>query len=393
MSQASRRIRVMRIIARLNIGGPSIHVSLLTERLPKDAYETMLVVGTLSSDEGDMSYYATERNVEPVLVPNLRREVSLLQDLRVLGAMRQLIRQYQPDVVHTHTAKAGFIGRLAARLEGVPVVVHTFHGHVFKGYFGAAKSRAFVMMERTAARWADTIITLTDSLRRELVEEYRITRKGHITVLPLGLDLEKFAAMGRFNGEFRQEYGIPADAPLIGSVGRFVPVKNHRLFINAAKLILEQKPDACFVLVGDGEERAPMEKYVEQLGLSDHFVFCGWVKNTKRVYADLNVKVISSHNEGTPVTLIEALSVGCPVVSTDVGGVRDMLEGGKFGRLVPPNDAQAMANAIIETLDTPYDPEPAQQAMLRRYGIDRLIRDIDGLYQGLLTRKKANPRA
>ncbi len=393
MPQNSRRIRVMRIIARLNIGGPSIHVSLLTERLPKETYETMLVVGVLEEQEGDMSYYAAERNLDPVLVPNLRREISPVQDLRVLSAVRKLIREYQPDVVHTHTAKAGFIGRLAARLEGVPVVVHTFHGHVFKGYFSPLKSQAFVQMERLAARWADTIITLTDSLRRELVETYHITRKGHITVLPLGLDLEPFVKVHRHNGAFRAANSIPTDAPLIGNVGRFAPVKNHRLFVDAAKLVLDKKPDAYFVLAGDGETRADIEAYIGKLGIAERVIITGWIKDTMSVYADLNVKVISSKNEGTPVTLIEALTTGCPVVSTNVGGVSEMLDGGSFGMLVPPDNPDAMAAAIIQTLDNPYDPEPARQAMVNRYGIDRLVRDIDGLYQGLLTRKRANPRS
>ncbi len=392
MTQTTRRIRVMRIIARLNIGGPAIHVSLLTEKLPADAYETMLVTGSLSHDEGDMSYYAAAREVTPVVLSELQREIDLFQDLRALSAMRRLIREYQPDVVHTHTAKAGFVGRLAARLEGVPVVVHTFHGHVFKGYFNAVKSKLFVLMERLAARWADTIITLTDSLRRELVNQYHITRKGHITVLPLGLDLTPFVEAPRKSGTFRQAWDIPPEAPLIGIVARLAPVKNHRLFLETAQRILQQRPDAYFAIVGDGEDGDMLRAYAAELEIAERVVFTGWQKDTAAVYSDIDVKVISSKNEGTPVTIIEALAAGCPVVSTDVGGVRDMLEGGTFGRLVPYGDPDALATAVLETVDTPPDPDPAQQAMVNRYGIDRLVRDIDGLYQGLLTKKRVNPR-
>jgi glycosyltransferase involved in cell wall biosynthesis len=392
MSKTTRPIRVMRIIARLNIGGPSIHVTLLTERLPAEVYETRLVVGSLSKGEGDMSYYAAERRIEPLVVPNLRREVSPLQDLRVLIAIRRLIREYQPDVVHTHTAKAGFIGRLAAKWEGVPVIVHTFHGHVFEGYFGPLKSRTFVWLEKLAATWADTIITLTDSLRRELVEEYHITRKGHITVLPLGLDLEPFTTIPRKSGAFRQQWGIPQDAPLVGHVGRLAQVKNQYLLLSAAQQVLQQKPDAYFVIVGDGAERENLKAYAATLGIADKVIFTGWQKETASIYADMDVKVISSKNEGTPVTIIEALATGCPVVATNVGGVSDMLDGGSLGMLVHPGSADDLAAAIVHVLDNPPDPEIARQAMVNRYGIDRLVKDIDGLYQGLLTRKQANPQ-
>ncbi|MEM6528972.1 MAG: glycosyltransferase, partial [Chloroflexota bacterium] len=276
-------------------------------------------------------------------------------------------------------------------LEGVPVIVHTFHGHVFRGYFGPLKTRLFISLERMAARWADTIITLTNSLRRELVEDYGITSKGHITVLPLGLDLHPFVVAKRKSGKFLRGWNLPTDAPIIGHVGRMAPVKNQRLYFDAAKLVLEQKPDAHVVLIGEGEDSEMLHSYVKEIGIADRVTFTGWQKDTAAVYADLDVKVISSRNEGTPVTLIEALAAGCPVVSTDVGGVRELLDGGVFGRLVPDGDARAMADAILETLDNPPAPETAREAMINRYGIDRLVRDIDGLYRGLLTKKNVNP--
>lgn len=392
MPDNTNRIRVMRIIARLNIGGPAIHVSLLTQRLDRTQYDTRLVVGNISADEGDMTYYAESLGVQPDVVPNLQREVNPIQDVRVLLAIYRLMREYQPHVVHTHTAKAGFIGRLAAKLAGVPVIVHTFHGHVFKGYFGPAKTQVFLWLERWAARYSDTIITLTDSLRRELSEEYRITRKSRMTVLPLGLDLEAFARVERKTGAFLRAWGIPEDAPVVGIVARMAPVKNHALFVEAARLIHDQRPAVRFVVVGDGDTRAEIEAQVARYGLTDVFTFTGWLQGTPDVYADLDVKVITSHNEGTPVTLIEALTAGCPVVSTDVGGVGELLEGGTFGALVPAGDAEAVAGAVLETLDNPPDPELARRAMIHRYGIDRLVRDIQSLYLGLLMRKGLDPR-
>jgi glycosyltransferase involved in cell wall biosynthesis len=388
----NNRIRVMRIIARLNIGGPAIHVSLLTQRLDPEAYETQLVVGSLSPDEGDMSYYAEQLQVEPIVIPGLKREISPLQDIRVLQSLYQQMKAYQPHVVHTHTAKAGFLGRLAARLAGVPVVVHTFHGHVFSGYFGTVKTQVFIWLERLAARLSDTIITLTDSLRRELAEDYRITRKSHMTVLPLGLDLDLFANTPRKTGAFLREFNLPEDAPTVGIVARLAPVKNHWLFLQAVEKIREQRPDVRFLIVGDGDNRADLEAYVKSHNLSDVVTFTGWQRDTHLIYADLDVKVITSVNEGTPVTLIEALAVGCPVVATDVGGVGELLDGGKFGRLVPLGDVDALVTAILDVLDNPPDPEPARHAMIQRYGIDRLVRDIQSLYLGLLMRKGLDPR-
>ncbi len=325
-------IRIMRIIARLNVGGPAIHVALLTEKLGAPTYVSTLVCGTVGADEGDMQYYAEAHGVQPVIIPELGRSLNPLRDLVTIWKVYQLIRQYQPDVVHTHTAKAGFVGRIAAWLAGVPVIVHTFHGHVFHGYFSPTTTRVFILLERMTARMSDTVITLTEGLRRELADEYHIARKSKITVLPLGLDLQPFADTARKNGAFRREYAIPANAPLIGIVGRLVTVKNHALFLDAAARIRAQRPDARFVIVGDGDLRAELEAQVDALGLRDAVVFTGWVRDVAPVYADLDVNVISSVNEGTPVSVIESLAAGCPVVATAVGGLPDLLDRGRTGR-------------------------------------------------------------
>jgi glycosyltransferase involved in cell wall biosynthesis len=258
------------------------------------------------------------------------------------------------------------------------VIVHTLHGHVFQGYFSPTMTRVFIQLERLAARMSDTVITLTEGLRRELVEQYRITRASHITVLPLGLDLAPFAA----------GCAIPADAPLIGIVGRLVPVKNHRLFFEAAAQIKSQRPDARFVVVGDGEMRGEVEAQVDSLNLRESVVFTGWIQDVAPVYADLDALAISSLNEGTPVSVIEALAAGCPVVATAVGGLPDLLDRGALGALVPPGDAEALASALIRVIDQPPDGEKAQKLILDRYSIDRLVRDLDSLYRGLLAKKR-----
>lgn len=386
MSQAQRPIRIMNLIARLNVGGPAVAVTHLTEQLTAPDYESMLVCGTIEPGEGDMTYYALERGVTPVVIPELGRTLSMTRDIRTLWKIYKLIKEVKPDVVHTHAAKAGFVGRVAAWLAGVPVIVHTFHGHVFRGYFSPAKTQFFITLERITARMSDTVITLSDGLRRELAEEYHITRKGRITVLPLGLDLTYLTKMPRKTGDFRKLYNIPADAPLVGIVGRITPIKNHPLFLEAALKIREKLPNAHFVIVGDGETRAMIEALVDQLGLRNCMTFTGWQKDVGHVYSDLDVMVISSVNEGTPVTVIEALAAGCPVVATAVGGLPDLLDHGKLGKLVDQN-ASSLATAIVDTLANPPDGREAQSLMVDRYGIERLVKDLDGLYRGILAKK------
>lgn len=380
-------IRVMNIIARLNVGGPAIHVVLLTAALGAPKYESVLVCGNIEAGEGDMMYYAEAKDVKPIVIPELGRSLNPLRDVITIWKVFRLIRQCKPDVVHTHTAKAGFVGRVAAWLAGVPVIVHTFHGHVLHGYFSRVKTTVFLWMERLTARISDAIITLTDSLRQELADTYRVTHKDHIVILPLGLDLETFKTHPRKQGIFRKAWNIPTDAPLIGIIGRLVPIKNHLLFVEAAAKVLQQLPTAHFVIVGDGETRTTVEQRIAELGLGLAVIFTGWQKELAPIYSDLDVSVISSDNEGTPVSIIESLVAGCPVVSTAVGGVPEMLEQGRLGALTQPNDADALAETIVSTLKSSPDPKIGREAMLRRYGLESVIQQIDQLYEALLTKK------
>jgi glycosyltransferase involved in cell wall biosynthesis len=384
---STRPTRILRVIARLNVGGPAIHVTLLAHKLGPPDYESLLVCGHVEPGEGDMQYYAERHGVHPVIIPELGRALHPVRDVIAVWKLYQLIRQFQPDVVHTHTSKAGFVGRLAARLAGVPVIVHTFHGHVFHGYFSWPKTQLFLWLERLTARMSDSIITLTEGLRRELADAYHVTRKSRIMVLPLGLDLEEFARMSRKTGAFRKDWGVAADAPLIGIVGRLAAVKNHGLFLEAALRVRARFPDARFVIVGDGETRPAVEAQVDALGLRDAVIFTGWQRDLVPTYSDLDMLVISSTSEGTPVSVIEALAAGCPVVATAIGGVPDLLDHGELGRLVKSSDPDVLAQAMIETLQQPPDGRRAQALMLDRYGIDRLVRDLDSLYRGLLAKK------
>jgi glycosyltransferase involved in cell wall biosynthesis len=382
------KIKILRVISRMNIGGPAIHVTLLTEKLQAPDYESILVTGSLGAEEGDMMYYAHEHGVSPVIIPHMARSLNPFRDFMTFWRLYRLMVKHKPDIVHTHTSKAGFVGRWAAKLAGVPVIVHTFHGHTFHSYFSPAVSRVFITLEQITAKISDTIIALTQGLRRELTETYHITRKERMIVLPLGLDLERFARTPRKEGKFREAWGIPADAPLIGIAGRFVPIKNHPMFLEAAAMIKAQKPNAHFVMVGDGELRHQVEAKIKELGLTGSITLTGWQEDMTLPYADMNVFVMTSLNEGTPVTVIEALAAGCPVVATAVGGLPDLLDGGAFGTLVPSRDVEALTKAILQMLDNPPNTTAAQNAMLDRYGIDRLVRDLDSLYKGLLTRKR-----
>lgn len=382
-----RPIRVMRIIARLNVGGPALHVTLLTERLRPPEFESTLVCGRIGPGEGDMAYLAEERGITPVYVPELGRELHPLRDLVTLIKLWRLMRRLKPDVVHTHTAKAGFVGRWAAWLARVPVRVHTFHGHVFHGYFGAAKTRFFLALERLTARLTDRLITISPALRDELSGVYRVAPAEKFAVVPLGLELAQYAAALRGMGTLRAAHQIPPDAPLIGIVGRIVPIKNHALFLEMASRVLQSQPDAYFLIVGDGEERPAIEALADRLGLRTRAVFTGWMRDLVPVFSDLDLLVLSSNNEGTPTAIMQALAAGVPVVSTAVGGVPDLLRGGAWGRLVPPGDADGLAEAVLSALrDSALDPA-IREAVLAEYDAARLADSLAALYRTLLAAK------
>lgn len=387
-----RPIRIMYIISRLNIGSPAMHVTLLTERMAAAGYETLLVAGLHDPNGGDMDYFARAHGITPVYMPHVGQSLNPFTNLRAIYDLYQLMRQHNPDIVHTHLALAGFVGRMAARLAGVPVIVHTFHTHTFREHFNPASIQIFMIMERLTTSFTDAIITLTQNLRHDLVDVYRIAGKGRVSTLPLGLDLSLFANTPRHQGHFRQQWNIPAEAPLIGIVGRLVHVKNHALFLRAAALVHEQLPACRFVIVGDGETRRDVEAQIAALGLQDVVLLTGWQNDLTALYSDLDLLVNSSITEGTPTPVMEALTAGCPVVATAVGGVPDMLDHGRLGMLVFSDDAGSLADAMLLALRDPQTAPQAREIMLNRYGIDRLITDLDSLYHGLLTKKGRSSR-
>jgi glycosyltransferase involved in cell wall biosynthesis len=383
LSTSDDRIRVVRIIARLNVGGPALHTVLLTQRLDPERYDGRLVTGVPDSAEGD---YLALRNLaleRLVRVPTLGRELNVRRDVRALADLVRLLRAVRPHVVHTHTAKAGMLGRLAAILTGVPIRVHTFHGHVFDGYFSPAKTRAFLALERALARRTHRILTVSDSVGAELLA-LGIGRPDQVTVVPLGLDLEPFAHAEQHRGGLRRELRLAADAPLVGIVARLVPIKAHEVFLAAAARIAEHVPACRFVVVGDGERRAELAALAARAGIADRCVFLGWRADLAHIHADLDVAVLTSRNEGSPVALIEAMAAGLPVVATAVGGVPDLVTEGVHGHLVPTDDAPGIAAATIALLRDPARRRSfgaaGRERALARHGAARLLADVDQVY-------------
>ncbi|MGH8069237.1 MAG: glycosyltransferase family 4 protein [Candidatus Entotheonellia bacterium] len=387
------RIKVLRVIARLNIGGPAVHVVLLTADMDRARFDSILVSGSENPGEGSMLDYALSHGVQPVILPEIVGEFSLgPRELKALVRLYHVIRRERPHIVHTHTAKAGFIGRLAARLAHVPVIIHTFHGHVLHGYYSSLKTHLLRRMERGLAYLTDCIIAVSEGVKQDLVA-YGVAAAEKIQVVPLGLELEPFFNGHEEKGVFRRECHLNGVQRLVGIVGRLFPIKNHRLFLDAAALVAQQEPAAHFVIVGDGVLRSDIERHARSLGLADRVIFTGWRRDLPHIYNDLDVLAVTSNNEGTPVSAIEAMAAGCPVVATKVGGLPDLIREGETGYLVPPGDARAVATALLRVLHQPGMArrmgETGRMAVRERFSAQRLITDMEQLYLGLLERKRA----
>ncbi len=382
-----RPVRIARVIARLNIGGPAQHTILLTAGLDRARFTTTLVTGVVGPAEGDFMEAARARGVNPIVIPELGRSIRPARDLTALVTLIRLFRRLRPDIVHTHTAKAGALGRLAARIAGVPVTVHTFHGHVLDGYFPPAVTRLFLGMERALARRTDRLVTVSPRLRAELLA-MGIGRPEQVTVIPLGLDLERFRRARPEQPALRVSLGLRAEVPLLGIVGRLVPIKDHATLFRALALLDAHGPPAHLVVVGDGEERRRLEALANRLDLGARIHFLGWRTDLETILKELDVVVCASRNEGTPVALIEAMAAGVPVLSTDVGGVADLVAHGETGWLVRPGDPPSLAEAIRHLLDDEALrarlAAAGRTAALDRHGVDTLIRRVETLYTELL---------
>ena len=405
----NKKINVLRVVSRLNIGGPSIHCSILTKGLRKTHFNSKILIGKTSPHEGDMSYLINGDNGSLLKVPDLQREINIINDIRAFYKIFKIVFKEQPDIVHTHMAKAGAVSRAAVFIHNLVSykkikTVHTFHGNVLTGYFNPRKSKFFIGIEKALAKVTDAIIAISQTQKWELTQKYSLASDDKVHIINLGFDLTRFSNGNRNGkGKLRSSMGVKDDTLLIGIVGRLVPIKNHVLFMDSAKLIMEKLPDKDirYAIIGDGELREPLESYTGKIGIRKNVVFYGWEKEIQKIYADIDMLMLTSNNEGTPVSIIEAMASCVPVVTTGVGGVKDLL--GRIetsssvdsdfsvcerGILCPKGNAEALANGIkyLVENDNHHLIQKARDFVFENYTDQRLIERVEKLYENLIRR-------
>lgn len=392
--------KVLRIINRLNLGGPTYNAAYLSKYIDPD-FDTLLVSGMKDETEKSSEFIVKNLDLYPVYIPEMYRELNPFKDYKSYFRIRKIIEEYKPDIVHTHAAKAGAVGRLAASHAGVPVIVHTFHGHVFHSYFNPVKERMFLEIERYLAKRTTAIISLSQKQKEELVDTFRIAPASKFEIIPLGFDLNKFATdKDEKRKSFRKEYNIDEDEIAIGIVGRLVPIKNHELFFRAIHKVTQKstKKVRAFV-IGDGEERANLELLATQLGLTFNnenktekhpLTFTSWIEQIDVSNAGMDIIALTSKNEGTPVSLIEAQASGKPIVSTDVGGIQNIVSSGQTALLSKSGDVDAFASNLLKLVENDalrYSmSNQGSEFVMEHFSYQRLCRDMAGLYRRLLTK-------
>jgi glycosyltransferase involved in cell wall biosynthesis len=402
----NEKIRVLTIHNRLHLGGPIFIVAYLTKYLPADIYETKLVMGPPLPDEISADFFLEKENVPFILVKEMIRSVDPLNDIKAFIKIRKIIKEFKPHIVHTHTAKAGTLGRLAAWSCGVPVTFHTFHGHVFHSYFSAPVNFGIKLFERTLARFTSRIVTISEKQKLEICGEFNIVSPDRCPVIPLGFDLDKF----RENPEerrttFREKYSLQDDEVAIGIIGRFAPIKNHMLLFRAIKLLKHQQPGLYSKLVifcvGDGELKSEFQSFldteniqyseIERKFSGGGVIFTSWVRQVEIIMPGFDLVVLTSDNEGTPLSLIEAQAAGVAVLSTEVGGVEDVVNKGETGWLVPKNDPQALMETITLALSNKQTlaekGKNGRDWVLQKFSYQRLVDDTHEHYQRILQQK------
>jgi glycosyltransferase involved in cell wall biosynthesis len=394
--------KVLRILNRLIIGGPSKNAVYLS-RYMKPEFDTMLVIGGKEDHEQDAEFLATANHIEPVCIPEMKRPVSFKEDWKAYQKLKTVIKEFKPDIVHTHAAKSGALGRLAAKHCGVPVIVHTFHGHVFHSYFNSLKTNFFIRTERYLAGFSDAIVAISDVQKKELTADFRIAVPEKFTVIPLGLDLDHFVSdQESKRRKFRNEFGLDDETIAIGIVGRLVPVKNHSLFIRGLKNVLDRSSvKVKAFIIGDGESRTAIEQLASSLNIkyTNHtdakhdqsLIFTSWRTDVDTICAGLDIVALTSLNEGTPVSLIEAQAAGKPIVSTRVGGIADVVLENETALLSEINDETGFAENLLRLVNDPSLREKLSKAgrdhVLHKFSYHRLVSDMSDLYNSLLSKK------
>ena len=389
---AARPIRVLRIIARMNVGGPAYQVVLLSSRLDPARFESLLLAGAVGPGEASFDDLADASGARWARVPGLRPEISPLDDLRALRHLAGAVRRFRPDVVHTHAAKAGMLGRLAALTAGRsrPVLVHTYHGHVLTGYFGPVRNAVYRTIERVLGRATDCLVGVGQATVDELVA-LRVAPRSRFRVVRLGLELDRFLSVTDADrAPVRAELGLRDDEVLATFVGRLVPIKRVDVLLDAVASARARGVPVHLAIVGDGPLRDQLRQQADRLGIADHVAFLGYRRDLAAIAAATDLATLTSDNEGTPVFLIESAAAARPAVATDVGGVREIVTG-EGGIVVPPHDSAAFADAVAElAADAPRRRRMgahAREHVRARFASGRLVADIDALYGELLARR------
>lgn len=390
--------KVLRIINRFNLGGPTFNAAYLSKFLP-ESYETMLVGGKKDYTEDNSLHIIDKLALEPIIIPEMKRDVNIVKDFSSLKKISKLISDFNPDIVHTHASKAGALGRLAAKRSGVKGIVHTFHGHVFHSYFGRVKTGIYKSVERYMAQQSDVIIAISEKQKNELVNIYRIAPAEKVRVVNLGFDLDKFQEnFSAKRKRFREFYQLDDDTVAIGIVGRLVPIKNHEMFIDSIAFLNENSSTKFRAfIIGDGEVRPELEEYTAHKGLryndpeidpEDHITFTSWLKDIDIANAGLDIAALTSKNEGTPVSLIEAQAANRPIVSTNVGGIEDIVKNGETALLSPSGNKDAFNRNLINLLDNSSLREQLGKGgwdfVKQKFHYTRLVEDMVRVYESIL---------
>ncbi len=387
--------KVLRIINRFNIGGITYNVSYLSKYLEPD-YETLLVGGPEEEGEDSSLYIPEGLGLKPRVLHQFQREINFKSDYQAYKEIKKIICEFKPDIVHTHASKAGAIGRLAAIHCKVPVIVHTFHGHVFHSYFGKLKTAFYKTIERYLAKHSTAIVAISNKQKQELSETFKIVSKEKIHVVPLGFDLTKFTLnIDKNRTEFRVKYNLKNDQLAIGIIGRLAPIKNHNLFIDAiSHLKTNGISNFKAFIIGDGDTRASIENYCKEQNISYSnnpkdevdVIFTSWITNVEFALHGLDIVTLTSLNEGTPVSIIEAQAAGKYVVSTNVGGIEDVLHP-NCGLLSSIDDKQAfyynLLNSCLNFKTIQNHSEQGKKWALEKFSYQRLVNDMRQLYNHL----------
>lgn len=387
----AKKIKILRIINRFNIGGPTFNATFLTAFL-SDEFETKLIGGIPDEGEKDSLHILEEYGVKPLVLSSMQRNPNYKTDREAYKEIKQIIKDFQPDIVHTHASKAGALGRKAAYACKVPVIVHTFHGHVFHSYFGKLKTTLIKNIERNLAKKSSQIIAISPQQKKELTEIHKICSPTQTSIIPLGFDLTKFQdQLERKRTCTREKYKLSNDEVALAIIGRLAPIKDHNFFLDVVEKITQNTSKKFKVfIVGDGSEFNRIHTRVQYLNskYACEIIMTSWIKNIAEFNAGMDIICLSSKNEGTPVSLIEAQATNLPVISTDVGGVRDIVKDGETGFIIEKGNIETYTEKLRLLIeDDELRIEMGAKGyphVCEKFHYNRLVADTEKLYKQLL---------